>query len=205
MVLDPSGITISTAANYRSYPAVAFDGTNQLAVWESERNGSPCIYGVRGTPQGTVFDSGPVVTEVHCAVGSGLAWPALLALARGARGQLFLVYQSRAGTVGGKAYNSQRIWGKMNPAPGIEQEENIEVRRAIGGATIVRGVLFLPEAASHKPQAAILLDISGRKVLDLHPGANDVRALAPGVYFVREAQAQAQAQAQAVRKVVKLK
>jgi hypothetical protein len=34
-------------------------------------------------------------------------------------------------------------------------------------------------------------------------GANDVRALAPGVYFVREAQAQAQAQA--VRKVVKLK
>jgi len=48
-----------------------------------------------------------------------------------------------------------------------------------------------------------LLDVSGRKVLELHPGANDVRALAPGVYFVREAQAQAQAQA--VRKVVKLK
>jgi len=40
------------------------------------------------------------------------------------------------------------------------------------------------------PKAA-LLDISGRKVLDLHPGANSVRALAPGVYFVREAQAQA--------------
>ena len=52
-------------------------------------------------------------------------------------------------------------------------------------ATIARGVLFLPEAASHKPQAASLLDISGRKLLDLHPGANDVRALAPGVYFVR--------------------
>ena len=30
-----------------------------------------------------------------------------------------------------------------------------------------------------------LQDISGRKVMDLHPGANDVRALAPGVYFVR--------------------
>jgi hypothetical protein len=66
--------------------------------------------------------------------------------------------------------------------------------------TIVRGVLFLPEAASHKLQAASLLDISGRKVIDLKPGANDVRALAPGVYFVREAQAQAQAQV--VRKVV---
>jgi hypothetical protein len=32
-----------------------------------------------------------------------------------------------------------------------------------------------------------LLDVSGRKVLDLRPGPNDVRALSPGVYFVREA------------------
>jgi hypothetical protein len=33
---------------------------------------------------------------------------------------------------------------------------------------------------------AALLDISGRKVLGLRPGANDVGALAPGVYFVRQ-------------------
>ena len=45
---------------------------------------------------------------------------------------------------------------------------------------------------------AALLDVSGRGVLDLHPGANDVRALPPGVYFVR----MAEAQAQAIRKVV---
>jgi hypothetical protein len=30
------------------------------------------------------------------------------------------------------------------------------------------------------------MDVSGRKVMDLRRGANDVRALAPGVYFVRE-------------------
>jgi hypothetical protein len=30
-----------------------------------------------------------------------------------------------------------------------------------------------------------LLDVSGRKVLDLHPGPNDVSRLSPGVYFVR--------------------
>jgi YVTN family beta-propeller protein len=66
--------------------------------------------------------------------------------------------------------------------------------------TIIRGVMYVPEASSHKPQAASLLDISGRKVLDMHAGANDVRTLAPGVYFVRTAQAQAQAQA--IRKVV---
>jgi len=34
--------------------------------------------------------------------------------------------------------------------------------------------------------------------MGLKPGANDVRALSPGIYFVREAGAQAQA----VRKVV---
>ncbi len=30
-----------------------------------------------------------------------------------------------------------------------------------------------------------LLDISGRKVMDLHIGDNDVSRLAPGVYFLR--------------------
>ncbi len=55
-------------------------------------------------------------------------------------------------------------------------------------ATVIRSVLTLPEAVSGKRSAgsAQLLDISGRKVLTLHPGANDVRSLAPGVYFIRE-------------------
>ena len=44
------------------------------------------------------------------------------------------------------------------------------------------------------------MDISGRKVMDLRAGANDIRSLSPGVYFVWEAQAKAQAQA--VRKIV---
>jgi len=48
---------------------------------------------------------------------------------------------------------------------------------------------------------AVLLDVSGRRVLDLHPDANDVQTLAPGAYCVREAQAQAQT----VRKVIKLR
>ena len=35
-------------------------------------------------------------------------------------------------------------------------------------------------------QPALLLDICGRKVMDLQPGDNDIRHLAPGVFFVRE-------------------
>jgi len=50
--------------------------------------------------------------------------------------------------------------------------------------TVVRGVLFLAESPSSSPSC--LLDVSGRKVMDLASGANDVRELAPGVYFIRQ-------------------
>jgi hypothetical protein len=83
---------------------------------------------------------------------------------------------------------------------GIEDSPKPQAASHKLAATLVRGVLFLSEATSLKPQAASLLDAAGRRVMDLKPGTNDVSALAPGVYFVR--QAQAQAQAQAVSKVV---
>jgi hypothetical protein len=60
-------------------------------------------------------------------------------------------------------------------------------------ASIVHGVLLLPPSLLSTPSS--LLSVDGRTVLELKPGANDVRALAPGVYFVRE-------EPQAVRKVV---
>jgi hypothetical protein len=53
-------------------------------------------------------------------------------------------------------------------------------------AAVVRGGLHMPLTAGRLPFTAGLLDISGRKVLNLHPGANDVSRLGPGVYFVRE-------------------
>jgi YVTN family beta-propeller protein len=63
---------------------------------------------------------------------------------------------------------------------GIEEVPNDEAR-ATKAATIVRGVLFM---AGHRVE---LLDAAGRKVMDLQPGANDVRHLAAGIYFVRAA------------------
>jgi hypothetical protein len=55
-------------------------------------------------------------------------------------------------------------------------------------ATVVRGVLLLlpPASGVERRASSVLLDIAGRKVLDLHAGTNDVSNLAPGVYFVRE-------------------
>ena len=194
MVLDTAGIAISTATDDQDHPALAFDGANFLVVWEDGRSGdSTDIYGVRVTPTGVVFDSGPVVRQE-----GGQYHPAL---ARGPGNQMLLVYQGWAGTVGGKTYNTDRIWGKVNPVPGVEESHRPTAFDSRPAATIVRGLLFLPPAASHEPQSTSLLDISGRKVLDLHPGANDVRALAPGVYFVREASGVGR-EASSVRRVI---
>ena len=50
---------------------------------------------------------------------------------------------------------------------------------------------------------AKLLDASGRVVISLQPGPNDIRHLAPGVYFVREEGPRGQgSQGPSVRKVV---
>lgn len=47
--------------------------------------------------------------------------------------------------------------------------------------TIVRNILHL---SSKEP--AVLLDINGCKVTNLKSGDNDIRHLAPGVYFMRQ-------------------
>jgi hypothetical protein len=76
--------------------------------------------------------------------------------------------------------------GRVTDAPCPEPE-----------VTIVRGVLAI--GAGHNPiplgelglcpkPALCLLDISGRRVMDLRTGANDVTSLQAGVYFVRDEQ-----------------
>jgi hypothetical protein len=58
-VLDPTGIAISTAADWQSVPAVAWDGTSFLVVWRDHRSGSffePDIYGARVSGTGSVLD-----------------------------------------------------------------------------------------------------------------------------------------------------
>jgi len=69
---------------------------------------------------------------------------------------------------------------------GIEESFQPQAASYKSVPTVVRDMLLF-EPANGKGRIATgeLLDISGRKVLDLRPGANDVRELAPGVYFVR--------------------
>jgi len=96
----------------------------------------------------------------------------------------------------------KNVWVCKYTGCGVDEAPSAERRAPNCGPTVVGGVLMLGAAGSRQNAVyrAELLDVGGRKVMSLRAGANDVSVLAPGVYFVREAQAQAQAQA--IRKVV---
>jgi large repetitive protein len=178
-VLD--SFVVSHASGGRSAPASAFDGANFLVAWHDSRNGTDCdIHGARVTPGGTVFDGGSILSKQ----GNQL-YPRLC---RGSSGQMSLVYQDWAGTLGGKTYNAERVWGMMDPNPAITEVTKPGVRLMNRGATIIRGVLMLGDRGPKTGDRAQLLDVSGRKVMELRAGANDVRALAAGVYFIKEGQ-----------------
>jgi hypothetical protein len=193
MVLDSSGFVVSQAAGDQLCPELVYDGTNFLVVWTDGILGEDDwdIYGCRVTPQGSVFGNGRVVTQ------EGIQWSP--ALTRG-DGQVFLAYDGWAGMVGGRTYNANRVWGKMNPNPAIAEGKRPTVHGSRPSTTIVRGVLHLPASDVKRGASSALLDVAGRQVMEVRPGANAVSRLAPGVYFVRNAQAQAQAQA--VTKVI---
>jgi hypothetical protein len=95
--------------------------------------------------------------------------------------QVFVVYSTQ----------DSGLWcarGMASDVIGVRQASEQNAARQGQQPTIVRRVLFLPEASSHKPQVVgRLLDAAGRRVLELHVGANDVSKVAPGVYFVRQA------------------
>ena len=84
--------------------------------------------------------------------------------------------------------------------PGIEESTLAADRPDKSAATLIDGIL-LPSGSTSGISHASLLDISGRRVLDLMPGVNDVSRLAPGVYFFRSSSG-VEREASSVRKVV---
>lgn len=76
---------------------------------------------------------------------------------------------------------------------GVSGSRDVGLRRP-ATSTIARGVLLLQRdlsevhvGSSDRVPRPALLDATGRRVLDLRPGANNVSCLAPGVYFVKPA------------------
>ena len=70
---------------------------------------------------------------------------------------------------------------------GVEEHQMPHAIRPRREPTIVRGILNLQSATCNLKSEMALLDASGRQVLPLLPGANDVSRVPPGVYFVHDA------------------
>jgi hypothetical protein len=73
----------------------------------------------------------------------------------------------------------------LDMAAGVEEPAQPRASGRSPAPALARPVLFLAETIDHGSWAGSrLLDITGREVLRLRPGANDVSHLASGVYFV---------------------
>ncbi|MBN2464290.1 hypothetical protein JXD38_01520, partial [candidate division WOR-3 bacterium] len=75
---------------------------------------------------------------------------------------------------------------------GVKEQPQATNRKQQAFATIVRGMLVLPGLGTRSELSdnpvmsrTALLDASGRRVMQLRPGANDLSRLPAGVYFVR--------------------
>jgi hypothetical protein len=83
-------------------------------------------------------------------------------------------------------YDEGRIAVLHDPL-GVEEGLGPQAARRRPEPTIVRGVLRVGSRPTAGGSRQELLDAAGRVVMKLLPGSNDVRRLAPGIYFVRHA------------------
>ena len=135
------------------------------AAWVTDRNGNPDIY------SRTLFsdDDGYVDRDTADDVNPTMTTIGLT--------EHWCIWQSnRSG--------NWDIWGSYIYATGVEEDGKPQVPNLRPEQTIVHGMLNLGVFSSQQSAfRAELTDAAGRKVLDLHPGANDVSTLAPGIYF----------------------
>jgi hypothetical protein len=192
-VLDPNGVRVDTADGDHS-PHVTADEAGFQVIWSRlDYSSDTTTFTVAQIdPAGRIIREG----DWYRLPGPDNGFDAV----SGSGPDLLLLFSCWTDTALGRSYGTERLWARLGQVTGAEQADKRQLRDMTGGTTVVRGVLLLPRSLDPSISRS-LLDISGRKVLNLVPGANDVSRLAPGVYFVRE-EAQAQAQAQEIRKIV---
>jgi len=86
---------------------------------------------------------------------------------------------------GYQAYPGRLLYYSSVAHPLAVSEPDRTPVRQPAGPTIVRGILNLQSGIWNPESDFVFLNASGRKVMELQPGENDVRHLAPGVYFIR--------------------
>jgi hypothetical protein len=158
---------------------IGFDGLNFLLMLGPDSRNN--LTAMRISPGGRLLDSMPY--PLVSAEGSG-ASVVQSGLALTAHGGFALVFQNSDPEPALQA----RIRAAVIQYAGVAGSGGVPLVRTKSAATVVRGVLVLGGVSSRQKTAyrAELMDVSGCKVMNLRTGANDVRGLAPGVYFVRD-------------------
>jgi hypothetical protein len=175
-VLDTDGLLVAATDYYEQTPHVVPDEAGFRVVWRrDEFTDTAHFAAARVDTAGNVFRVG----DWFGLAGGDNGFDAVY----GSGPDLLLLFSCWTDTASGREYDAYRLWARLDDVPGIAETPSAELRVPNGGATIIRGVLFLPKSPSSSPSG--LLDISGRSVMTLKPGANDVSRLAQGVYFLR--------------------
>ena len=177
-VLDPNGVRVDTADGDHS-PRVTADEAGFQVIWSrlDYYSDTTTFTVAQIDAAGRIIRKG----DWYRLPGSDNGFDAVY----GSGPELLLLFSCWTDTVQGRDYGNYRLWGRFDAVTGIADTMNAERGTRTLGPTIIRGILFLPSSVDKRMANGVLLDITGRKVLDIHPGANDVSALAPGVYFVR--------------------
>lgn len=174
-VLDPNGIAISRSDDAKWRSAVGFDDSNFAVVWEDWNDDIAMIHGARVSRSGAVLDSGRVLGQ--------LGDEETPSLAHGPGTELFLVYSGWTDVANGHRFQAYRLWGRFDPFPGEARPMAAQLTPG-SEMSILRDVLVVPTPLIPEARTRhVLVNATGRKVLDLHPGDNDVSGLAPGIYF----------------------
>jgi len=105
VVIDPSGLAISTATGNQMDVSLAFDSINYLAVWSDNRGGSDYdVYGAKLSRAGAVINTMEISTSSNNQLYPKLAY---------GNDQIFIAYQGYTGTENSQIYNTDRTWGRI--------------------------------------------------------------------------------------------
>ena len=172
-VLDPDGFPVAPDTLAQQSPALLERGARSLVVWEENTD----LRGAELRTDGSLAETFSLISQPGTEAG-----PALSPTGNG-----ITVYSGWADLIQGRPGRTQRIWGAALPVSLIRAPDPLDPRTP-------EPILLCPnpardwlqlDRATGSQSGLLLLDVSGRAVGRLHRGANDLRSLAPGVYFLR--------------------
>jgi len=164
---------LSTAYRSQADPCIFADGANVHVTWTDDRDNWPNfeIYYKRSTDRGASWSADERLTNDDAfSTGASVA----------ASGDaVHVVWRDCRDTNYGDVFYKRNPTGNV----GISESSTLLASCLTPSATLIHGTLNLQPGICNQKSALVLYDLTGRPVMSLHSGRNDLHHLAPGVYF----------------------